>query len=329
MDGLETVIDDGRQATQIFDQISVVNDPIRCRILLLVELYELTVTELCTILQLPQSTVSRHLKTLADQAWVAARRDGTSRRYSSQQLGAKTTGQRLWQLLREEIAASPAAVQDRSRLETVLAQRQSKSQEFFSTAAGQWAHLRHEMFGARFDLEGLLGLLDESWTVGDLGCGTGQTAQSLAPFVDRVIAIDDSKAMLDAAWIRLQDLSNVEVRQGRLEALPVQDAALDAAVILLVLHHVADPFAVLTETARSLEAGGRVLLVDMLPHQHEEYRLEMGHVWLGFGVEQLGKWLSDAGFEAIRVTPLPADPAAKGPTLFAASAKKQTKKKRT
>ena len=39
-------------------------------------------SELCAVLQLPQSTVSRHLKTLADAGWVTSRRDGTSRYYS-------------------------------------------------------------------------------------------------------------------------------------------------------------------------------------------------------------------------------------------------------
>ncbi|MFM8536043.1 MAG: ArsR family transcriptional regulator, partial [Acidimicrobiia bacterium] len=41
-------------------------DPIRCRMLLPLERHELTVNEICSVLQLPQSTVSRHLKTLAD-----------------------------------------------------------------------------------------------------------------------------------------------------------------------------------------------------------------------------------------------------------------------
>ena len=57
-------------------------DPTRCRMLLLLEKHELTVSELCAVLQMPQSSVSRHLKTLADDDWVASRRDGTSRFYS-------------------------------------------------------------------------------------------------------------------------------------------------------------------------------------------------------------------------------------------------------
>ena len=62
--------------------MSALADPTRCRMLLLLEKHELTVSELCAVLQMPQSSVSRHLKTLADDDWVASRRDGTSRFYS-------------------------------------------------------------------------------------------------------------------------------------------------------------------------------------------------------------------------------------------------------
>ena len=47
---------------------------------------------------------------------------------------------------------------------------------------------------------------DGDWTVGDLGCGTGQVSAALAPFVARVIAVDASAAMLQAAKKRLARL---------------------------------------------------------------------------------------------------------------------------
>jgi ubiquinone/menaquinone biosynthesis C-methylase UbiE len=305
----------------IFDRMSVLADPIRCRLLLVLEGHELTVSELCTVLQLPQSTVSRHLKVLSDGGWVFARREGTSRRYSMIGDDLETEAERLWGLVREQLATSPATQQDRRRLDGVLAERRSRSQEFFSSAE-QWAQLRREMFGQRFDLLALPGLLDPLWTVADLGAGTGQMAASLAPFVAKVIAVDDSEAMLDAARARLADLGNVDLRPGRLEALPLLDAEADAATLILVLHHVAEPGEALEETWRTLRPGGRVLVVDMLPHEHEEYLQQMGHVWLGFASEQIERWLGAAGFEAARVRPLPADPEAKGPTLFAATARK-------
>ena len=65
----------------ILDHMAVLADALRCRMLLVLERHELTVSELCAVLQLPQSTVSRHLKTLGDAGWVSSRRDGTSRYY--------------------------------------------------------------------------------------------------------------------------------------------------------------------------------------------------------------------------------------------------------
>jgi len=206
----------------------------------------------------------------------------------------------------------------------VLSRRQSASQEFFESAAGQWDKLREDLFGAASHLQALPALLDEHWTIGDLGCGTGQVAAALAPFVARVIAVDRSGEMLQAARRRLRELPTVDVKRGELEALPIADAELDAATLLLVLHHLPDPGAVLTEAARVLKPGGRLLISDMLPHDREEYRQQMGHVWLGFGDDQLRRLLAASGFERVRIVPLPALAAAKGPALFVATATRRS-----
>ena len=306
----------------IFDDLTALADATRSRMLLLLERHELTVSELCAILQLPQSTVSRHLKTLADANWVSSRRDGTSRYYTLALDEREPSTRRLWSLLREQVSATPGADQDARRLKGILARRQSKSQEFFESAAGQWDKLREELFGGASHLQSLPGLLDDRWVVGDLGCGTGQVAAALAPFVARVIAVDRSGEMLQAARRRVRDAGNVDVRRGDLEALPVADGELDAVTLLLVLHHIPDPAAVLAEAARVLRAGGRLLISDMLPHDHEEYRQQMGHVWLGFGDDQLRRLLAAAGFERTRITPLATNAEAKGPALFVATASK-------
>jgi ArsR family transcriptional regulator len=297
-------------------------DPTRLRLLRLLERNELGVAELCDVLQLPQSTVSRHLKVLVDDGWLAVRSEGTSRFYRLALSQLDPAARRLWSLLREQTAQGGIGEQDDRRLATVLAGRRTRSQAFFGNAAGQWDRLRREMYGERFDLVGLAGLLDGDWTVGDLGCGTGQMAETLAPFVRQVIAVETSRPMLAAAKRRLDGLANVELRRGELEALPIDDGALDAAVICLVLHHVAEPPAVLAEAARALRPGGRLLLIDMLQHDRAEYRQQMGHVWLGFAPSQVSEWLAQAGFEPVHVHPLPVPEAAKGPALFAATGRK-------
>jgi ubiquinone/menaquinone biosynthesis C-methylase UbiE len=310
-------------AISIFDTMSALADVARCRVLLVLERHELAVSELCAVLQMPQSTVSRHLKTLADERWVASRADGPSRLYTMAGDRLEPAEKRLWSLVREQVAGSPAAAQDAQRLRSVLAERRSKSQEFFSSAASQWDRMRAEMFGHRADLLSMLALLDNGWTVGDLGCGTGQLAATLAPFVGHVIAVDDSAAMLNAARKRLAEHRNVTLERGRLEALPIDDGALDAAILFLVLHYVDDPAAALAEAKRTLRPGGKLLIADMTPHDREEYRRTMGHVWQGFSREQISGWLVAAGFTAARYQLLPADPAVKGPSLFVASATRE------
>ncbi len=321
MNGLSTAIAPA-EGVSIFDRLSAVADPLRCRLLLVLERHELTVSELCSVVQLPQSTVSRHLKVLADDGWVRARPEGTRRLYTAAESGSGSISGDLWQLVRGEVAASPTAADDRRRLEGVLASRRTKSQEFFASTAGQWAEMRRELFGQRFDLHALLGLLDRKAVVGDLGAGTGQVAEALAPFVGKVIAVDNSEPMLEAARARLENANNVDVRAGRLEALPLADAELDVAILGLVLHHMAAPDVVLAEAARVLRPGGRLLIVEMHPHDHEEYRQRMGHVWLGFSQEQIERWCAPNGLRDIHYHSLPTDPHAKGPTLFVASAVK-------
>src|SRR5436853_4391203 len=130
---------------EIFDHLASLGDPTRTRTLLLLDGHELTVTELCSIMQLPQSTVSRHLKALADGGWITSRAEGPSHLYTMSRPPAGPGRQgradsrdadparRLWQLVREEIASAPGAAQDHRRLQAAIAARRTKSQEFFSS----------------------------------------------------------------------------------------------------------------------------------------------------------------------------------------------------
>ena len=297
-------------------------DTTRSRILLLLDRHELTVSELCGIVQLPQSTVSRHLKALADGDWIASRAEGTRNLYTMTRDDLEPSARRLWLLVRDQVGSSPAAAQDQRRLQAALAERRTKSQEFFSSSAGQWDRVRDELFGDRFHLAALAAFAQRDWTVGDLGCGTGQVSAALAPFVAHVIAVDGSTAMLQAAKKRLHGFDNVDLRRGDLEALPIDDGRLDAATVMLVLHHVPEPDRALAEVARVLKPQGRVVIVDMLPHERDSYRQQMGHVWLGFGDDHVRRLCEGAGFEDIRMVSLPPDPRAKGPGLFVATARR-------
>lgn len=309
------------QSPAIFDRMTALADTTRSRMLLVLERHELTVNEIRSVLQLPQSTISRHLKILGDEGWVVSRPEGTSRRYRMTEK-LEPSVRRLWNLVREQVLATSAAAQDSRRVQTVLAHRRTRSQKFFSSAAGRWDRLRSELFGSRADIIGLLGLVDESWRVGDLGCGTGGLTEIIAPFAASVVAVDDSPAMISAARKRLASFDNVSVSPGQLESLPIEDASLDVALLFLVLHYVVEPELAIAEAHRVLKPGGRLIMVDMMPHDRQDLLDEMGHVWRGFSEADVTSLLRTAGFPSGRYHPLPADASAKGPTLFTAVARR-------
>jgi len=304
----------------LLDSIGALADPLRARVVLALEDNELTVWELSAVFQLPQSTMSRHLKVLSESGWLAVRADGATRRYSMPGSAMSDELRRVWGVVRDGVRGDTAVTRDRERIESVLAERRSRRREFFSGAAAEWDRLRRELIGRRLDAVALLGLLDPRLRVGDLGCGTGQVTEALAPFVGSIVAVDESPEMLQAARERLSRFAAVEVRHGELENLPLADDEIDAAVIFLALQYVATPVTVVREAARVVRPGGRVLIVDLSEHDREEYRQSFGHHSLGFSAEQIQGWLADAGFGDIRHIALPPDPEAKGPPIFVASA---------
>ncbi len=294
-------------------------DATRLRILRLVERNELGVAELCDVLQLPQSTVSRHLKVLADQKWVRASRRGTAHLYRMILDELEQPARQLWLVAREQMRDWATLRQDELRLERLLRDKQMDSQSFFAGAAGEWDRLRGELYGQRFTTAAMLALLPPDYVVADLGCGTGQVAAELSPHVKQVIGVDHSAEMLKAARRRTAGLGNVELRRGELTDLPMEPGLCDAAMMLLVLTYVADVAAALREARRILRPGGRFVIVDLLAHDREDFRRRMGQAHAGFDTRQLRDLLASVGFESINIRPLPPEPDAQGPALLLAS----------
>jgi SAM-dependent methyltransferase len=313
-----------RQPDTLLSWMSTLSDPTRLRLLRLLERHELGVAEICDVLQLPQSTVSRHLKVLGDEEWVKSRAEGTTRLYRmvDDKDGAR---RRLWTIAREETGGWATVGQDQLRLTRRLAARRPAAEAFFAGAAGEWDRLRQELYGESFTQTALLSLLPAEWDVADLGCGTGQTAAALAPHVRTVVGVDQSPAMLRAAGKRTAGLANVELRQGSLEALPLEEGSVDGALLVLALTYLSDPVRALREASRVLRPGGRVVVVDLLRHDREEFQRQMGQASLGFDPEALAAMLHEAGLGGGRVRPLPPEPKAKGPALVLATGTKASR----
>lgn len=310
------------QPAQLLAWMDALGDEARLRLLHLLGAQELGVIELCDVLQMPQSTVSRHLKVLAEQGFVASRRQGTTNLYRMIESELPDAQRSLWELTRAQSNDWLQLKQDELRLRRRLDDRRADPSAFFAGAAAEWDRIRREYYGTAFNTEAVLALLSGDETIADLGCGTGATLAQIAPHVGRVIGIDSSPAMLAAARARVGSMRNVELREADLSKLPIETGTCDAAVLILALSYQPRPEPVLSEMARILGPRGRAVIVDLLPHDRHDFRRHMEQTWMGFAADDVEQMMMSAGMSGCRVRPLAPEQDAKGPALFLATGRR-------
>ena len=264
--------------------------------------HELSVSELVDVLQQPQSTVSRHLRTLRDAGLIRDRRVGQTVHYSVPVNGDVAGDGCLLRRLLDWVAEQPLSKTLDGRLGDVITRRREMSDRFFDQVGRHWDTLREESFGAAFHLEALISLLPTDWTVADVGTGTGYLLPLLGTHFKRVIAVDPVEAMLESARQRVSthSLDNVTLCRGDLSKLPMTSSAVDLAVAVLVLHHVASPHNAVKELHRVLCCGGQVLIVEQKAHHCDAFLNRMQDRWWGFEPQELDAMLTSAGFRKVR-----------------------------
>ncbi len=284
------------------DLLRLLADPIRLRLLLLLEQEELSVAELQEIMRMGQSRISSHLAQLKRARVVADRRAGKNVYYGLSATGNGSRA-RVHDLLRSLAPEVPETADDRTALKLALRKRQDKARAYFDQLAGRfgrsyvpgrsWEALAHTLFHLLPPL-----------TVADLGAGEGTLSQLLAPTARKVIAIDNSPKMVEfgAALAREHGFRNLEYRLGDIEEPPIAKSSIDLAVFSQALHHAVKPERALAAAHRILRRGGRVIILDLLAHQFARARELYADHWLGFSEVQLHRWLEEAGFREIEVT---------------------------
>jgi ArsR family transcriptional regulator len=278
----------------------LLGDEARLRILRLLAAERLNVTELTGILGIAQSGVSRHLGLLREHGLVEEQREGGYTYYRVPPREARGGQTALWALLDAEFAASgddPAARADRARLKEVLRLRK----ESFATHGDgrQLVPGRSWAAWAR-----ALGHLLPAWDVADLGCGEGYLTVEAARWARSVVAVDRSPDVLGRAraLARRRKVGNIVWKRGELEAVPLDDASVDVALLSQALHHAADPAQALAEAVRVTRPGGRVLVLDLRTHEETWVQDRLGDRWLGFDDHALERWMTDAGLHDVKVT---------------------------
>jgi ArsR family transcriptional regulator len=139
--------------------------------------------------------------------------------------------------------------------------------------------------------------------VADLGCGEGYLTVETALWAKHVTAVDRSSSVLTRAkaLAARKKCANITWQKGELEQLPIEDASMDVAMLSQALHHASEPSAAIAEALRILRPGGRLLILDLRPHDETWVREKLGDQWFGFSDEHLTGLLSRAGFTEVRI----------------------------
>jgi ArsR family transcriptional regulator len=300
------------------------SDPTRVRILALLEREELAVQELMDVLGMAQSRVSRHLAILRDAGLVQDRRDGTYVFYRFV-APAAAAWQETWALVSRTLREDPSSERDLAALSQVMEARADRTRSFFDSVGPEWDALRKVFNDDALRARAITRLVTPGLRVADVGTGTGILAAELARLGLRVIAIDNSARMLDAARAKLaaEGQAGVELRRGEASALPLADGEVDAALAHMVLHYLPSPADAVREMARAVRPGGRVVLVDFVRHSHEWMRQELGVAWLGFESDEIEAWCAEAGLVELRQEAFEGRTGARDlPATFIAAARK-------
>ena len=272
----------------IFGHFKILQDENRVRLLCVLEQSRCNVGELSQILQIPQPTISRHLKKLLEDGWLERETENTTSWYSFQPtfLGDSTNSikKHLWDVIALEM--KDCFVEDMERLQSVLVLRRSNTQNFFATVGRQWEDIRRGLFGDTYLLPTLLSLLPSDLQIVDMGCGTGDALLALAPFAKKLIGIDQSAEMLKLAQERLEEYDNIDFVHGNIINVKMENQV-DVVLSMLVLHHLEDLDSVFQRVSQMMCSGGRFIILDMCSHKQVELQRNMGHIHLGFSREHL------------------------------------------
>lgn len=272
-------------------------DPTRLRILSVLMRGEFTVQELTDILQLGQSRVSHHLKILTDAGLLSVKREGTWAYYRVD--GRNEFFNAIRPVVEPRLQGEVVSGSDSERLLKVLEQRRCRSLEFFDRHARQWDDLVRGALPTPDYKDALLDRVPKVPVLLEVGVGTGNLVGGLRRHADRVIGVDHSAVMLEQARQRIsgERLSDVDLRLGQMQHLPVSEGEVGWAVLNMVLHHAPHPQQVFHELNRVLTTGGGITLVDLDRHHDEWVRESLADQWLGFERDELEHWLTAAGFE--------------------------------
>ncbi|HEY6645186.1 metalloregulator ArsR/SmtB family transcription factor [Povalibacter sp.] len=263
-------------------------EPTRLRLLALLARAELTVGEICEIVDQSQPRISRHLKVLSDAGLLDRFREQSWVYYRTPSRGAGR--ETVEQLLTFAKDTDEVLLRDQRRLNAVIGERGRRAAQVAQSLALPVEVDR--ILVAELGAEPIGALLD-------VGTGSGHVLGLLAGKADRAVGIDISSDALRVARTHVHGagLSHCELQRGDMYDLPFSAPLFDTAIADRVLAQAERPVAALLEVARTLRPGARLIIVEDFEHLAASTSKSNP-------IATLRAWLSKADFECDRIHPV-------------------------
>lgn len=280
-------------------------DSLRLQILRLLRSESFGVLELCRILDMRQSALSHHLKILATANLVSTRREGNSIFYRRSLLADDDPYRDIKESVFDQVDQLPIAKANEKKINQIQLERAQQSLSFFNKNADKFREqqgliVAHDDYGSVLhDVIESLGLSEKS-TVLEVGPGEGLLLSELAAKYKKLIALDNSKEMLEKSRdaIKQAKFSGVQFVLGDTTVARKQEIRSDLIIFDMVLHHISSPAKTFKDSSALLKENGYLLVADLSTHDQDWVRESCGDVWLGFDESDLNHWADKAGLTA-------------------------------
>lgn len=283
---------------KILKILKILADGNRLRILRAVNQAELSVAEIATSLKIPQSSVSRHLKPLKEIELINNRRDGTTVFYHK---GNLFDDKYLKPLLTQKLEELSFAKEDSLSIDKVLEIRNKKTLNFFNKIAGKYNSLT-EPGGGWDALVAALASGFSELNIADLGCGEGDLSLMLGRYAKKITCIDQSQKMLELVKDKSEKIgirNKIIFIKEDLDKIKLEKNIYDVIFISQSLHHVENPEKIIKISGNSLKKGGKLIILDLIKHNHEWVREQWADRWLGFSRDEINKWINNSNLRCI------------------------------